>query len=211
MEFLFYLFLFWITCGVITFIYAVFFDPHNTTGEGGTDAFLGSLIGGPFFLIMAIREHGESKRWQENYEKAEKERKEKAAATRKKKKQEAQKNLPNDLKEINKIILSIESGEETLSGEFFNSIEKICGYCSTLTKKSVDDLELLLTVLKFARKSVGDFYKKDSEKPVEGGNPKIATASGVVGASSKRKSSKPKPSKSDKLLKTINSQIKKYS
>ena len=88
MEFLFYLFLFWVTCGVVTFIYAVFFDPQNTSGEGGTDAFLGSLIGGPFFLIMAIREHSESKRWQENFEKAERERKQKAAATRKKKKQE---------------------------------------------------------------------------------------------------------------------------
>lgn len=209
MEFLFYFAVFWFASGIIAWIFIMIFDPSSKDGLS-SDAFIGALFLGPTIFIMVLNDRREAKKWDEEFRASEIIRKEKAAAAKKKKKEKALNNLPTEIAKAKQSISLIQKGNEDISDNFFDSIEKICSYCSSLTKKDIKDKQEIHTIMLFSKESVEIFYKSDNDHTKDSSGPKIAKASGVVGASG-GKSTKPKPSKKDKLIKKINSTIKKVS
>jgi len=209
MEFLFYLALFWVATGLISWILMIIFAGNSKDGLS-SDTLIGALLLGPIIFIMMFNDHRESKKWEEEFRASEKIRKEKAAATRKKKKDKALNNLPTEIAKVKQAADSIQKGVEEISDDFFDSIEKICSYCSSLTKRDIKDKQEILALMLFSKEYLEIFYKSDENHVSNSTGPKIAKASGVVGASS-RKSSKPKLSKKDQIEKKINAIIKKIS
>ena len=208
MEFFLYLLLFWIICGIASWLYMLITE--NTSEGLGTDAFIGALLLGPIIWVMVIKDNKDHKKWEKEYQAREIKRKEKAAATKKKKKQEALKNLPIELDKAEKNITSIKNGDLKISEEFFDDIEKICNFCSSLTKANVTNKDLLIEILIYAKESIIEFYAPKDEIKEINENPKIARASGTVGKDTKQKPAKSKQSKADKLTNKINRMIKKF-
>ena len=207
MEFFLYLLLFWIICGAASWLYVLIVEG----GEGlDSNAFIGALILGPIIWIMVIKDNQNNKKWEKEYQAREIKRKEKAAATKKKKKQEALKNLPIELDKAEKNISSFKNGDLKISEEFFDDIEKICNFCSSLTKANITNKDLLIEILIYGKESIVEYYAPKDEKKEINENPKMARASGIVGTATKKKPAKPKQSKSNKLINKINRMIKKF-
>ena len=93
MEFFLYLLLFWIICGIASWLYMLIAE---NTGEAlGTDAFIGALLLGPIIWVMVIKDNKDHKKWEKEYQAREIKRKEKAAATKKKEKTRGFKEFAN--------------------------------------------------------------------------------------------------------------------
>jgi hypothetical protein len=209
MEFIFNFAIFWLASGIIAWVLVMIFEENSSEGLG-SDAFLGALLLGPIIFIIFLNDKRESKKWEEEYKASEIKRKEKSAATKKKKKDKALNNLPEEVTKAKQFVVSIQNGDQDISDDFFDCIENICSYCTSLTKKDIKDKQEIHTLMLFSRESLEIFYKSTEDIVKSTTGPKIAKASGVVGSPGRKSSKpKPKPSKKDKIKKKINSTIKK--
>ena len=71
MEFFLYLLLFWIICGVSSWLYMLIDEYFNGVegGEGlSTDAFIGALLLGPIIWVLVIKDNQDHKQWEKEYQ-----------------------------------------------------------------------------------------------------------------------------------------------
>lgn len=114
------------------------------------------------FIILVIISTVQDSYDNQKYEKEMQERSAKAKATREKKRKIALEAYPEALNDLHQNLSVIDSFDTSSLTKFYEKVDVICGYCSSLAASKISDKEKLKEVLIYARLNVLSFYESNN-------------------------------------------------